>query len=170
MAIQTPSAGGMLSDINVTPFVDVMLVLLIIFMVTAPMLTQGIDVDLPQTRSVAVLPTDADHLVLNISRDGSMSLDQYPATMDNLRAQVEANVVAQNKQLFLKADKEVAYGTVVRAMGEIKAAGVERLGVVAEPDLTAPGEGGAQKAPADGQTTPDGGEPAGAQQQNASGL
>ncbi|TVM18804.1 protein TolR [Oceanidesulfovibrio indonesiensis] len=160
MAIQTTSPGGMLSDINVTPFVDVMLVLLIIFMVTAPMLTQGLDVDLPQTRSVAVLPTDSDHLVLNIARDGTMALDVYPATMENLRAQVEANVVAQNKQLFLKADKDVPYGVVVRAMGEIREAGVERLGVVAEPDLAAPG---------DGQTTPEGAAPTGTQQQNATG-
>ncbi|MFW5733962.1 MAG: ExbD/TolR family protein [Oceanidesulfovibrio sp.] len=169
MAIQTPSANGMLSDINVTPFVDVMLVLLIIFMITAPMLTQGLDVDLPQTRSVEVLPTESDHLVLNIAADGSMALDQHPATMENLKAQVEANVVAQNKQLFLKADKQVPYGVVVRAMGEIKEAGVERLGVVAEPEITAPTEAGGATAPAQ-EATPAGKQPAGSPQQNASGT
>ncbi|QJT10654.1 ExbD/TolR family protein [Oceanidesulfovibrio marinus] len=164
MAIQTRSAGGMLSDINVTPFVDVMLVLLIIFMVTAPMLTQGLDVQLPQTRTVEVLPTDSDHLVLNIARDGAMTLDQYPVTLENLKAQVEVNVIAQKKQLFLKADKDVPYGVVVGAMGEIKAAGLEKLGVVAEPDLGAP-----DAAPAGANAPAGQAAPAQPQSQNASG-
>ncbi len=124
--------GGLMAEINVTPFVDVMLVLLIIFMVTAPMLTQGLEVDLPQTRSVDVLPTDSDHLVLTIGSDGSMTLDEYAVNMEGLAAQVKQNVVAKHKQLFLQADKTTPYGIVVQAMGEIKEAGVDRLGVVAE--------------------------------------
>ncbi len=139
--------GGFMSEINVTPFVDVMLVLLIIFMVTAPMLTQGMEVDLPQTRSVAALPTDSDHLVLTIDADGSMMLDEYNATMTTLRPLVENNVVKQNKLLFLKADQAVPYGVVVRAMGEIKAAGQEKIGVVAEQDISAPAEDDAQPQP-----------------------
>ena len=137
MAVKT-NQNGLLSEINVTPFVDVMLVLLIIFMVTAPMMTQGLEVDLPQTKTVEALPTDADHMVLSIAPDGSLFLDEYPVAMEDLQAQTERNVVAANKQLFLKADKTVPYGVVVQVMGEVKAAGVDRLGVVAERDTTAP--------------------------------
>ena len=97
---------GFVSEINVTPFVDVMMVLLIIFMVTAPMMDSGLDVDLPQAKQVDNLPTDADHLVLTVREDGA---------------------------LFLQADKAVPYGIVVDVMGRIKAAGIERLGVIAMP-------------------------------------
>ncbi|THB69016.1 MAG: ExbD/TolR family protein [Desulfovibrio sp.] len=129
--------NGVLSEINVTPFVDVMLVLLIIFMVTAPMLTQGLEVDLPRTRTVEALPTDSDHLILTIAEDMSMHLDEYAVTMADLEPQLRVNVAQQGKQLFLKADDDVPYGFVVRVMGEIKAAGIDRLGVVAEQDRSA---------------------------------
>lgn len=134
MGISTGNGGrnGMMAEINVTPFVDVMLVLLIIFMVTAPMMTQGLDVDLPQTRKVDVLPSDVEHLVLTITKDGAMMLDKYQTDINTLQAQVKQNVVAAKKQLFLKADKDVPYGVVVQAMSEIRLAGVEKLGVVAE--------------------------------------
>ena len=79
---------GFVSEINVTPFVDVMLVLLIIFMVTAPMLTEGLDVDLPQTQAVEALPTDTNHVVLTIKKDGSMFLDQYEASTHTLAQQL----------------------------------------------------------------------------------
>ncbi len=124
--------SGFVSEINVTPFVDVMLVLLIIFMVTAPMLTQGIDVDLPQTSTVDVLPTDADNMVLTIKQDGSMYMDEYEVTLDTLPNHIENLVTSQNKQLFLRADKAVAYGVVVQVMGIVKGAGVSNLGVVAD--------------------------------------
>ena len=123
---------GFVSEINVTPFVDVMLVLLIIFMVTAPMLTEGLDVDLPQTQAVEVLPTDTDHVVLTIKKDGAMFLDEYAASPDSLAQQLLTVVKEQNKQLFLQADKEVPYGVVVNVMGRIKAAGIEKMGIVAE--------------------------------------
>jgi biopolymer transport protein TolR len=122
-----------MAEINVTPFVDVMLVLLIIFMVTAPMLTQGVDVDLPKTHSVRTLPAGSDHLVLSIKKDGSIFLDEYGVGFDDLRQHLMNLVVAQKKQLYLRADKEVAYGVVVKVMGEIKSVGIEKLGVVAEP-------------------------------------
>ena len=70
------------AEINVTPFVDVMLVLLIIFMVTAPMLDQGIEVDLPQTQQVDVLPSDSDHLVLTVRKDGMLFLDSYEIKLE----------------------------------------------------------------------------------------
>ena len=124
--------SGFVSEINVTPFVDVMLVLLIIFMVTAPMLTEGLDVDLPQTQAVEALPTDTNHVVLTIKKDGAMFLDQYAASPDSLAQQLLTVVKEQDKQLFLQADKEVPYGVVVDVMGRIKAAGIEKMGIVAE--------------------------------------
>lgn len=127
--------GGMLAEINVTPFVDVMLVLLIIFMVTAPMLEQGLEVDLPATRTVESLPSDSDHMVLTVRRDGAVYLDEYAVPFDELAGHVQRLVTAQNKSLFLRADKEVPYGLVVRVMGELKEAGVNKLGVVAEKDM-----------------------------------
>jgi biopolymer transport protein TolR len=132
MAITPGGAKGFMAEINVTPFVDVMLVLLIIFMVTAPMLTQGLEVDLPQTRTVSVLPKDTENLVLTIKRDGSIYIDQYQVGLDELTDQVKRLVTDQKKLLFLKADKEVAYGVVVQVMGLLKGAGIDRLGVVAE--------------------------------------
>ncbi|WP_316896328.1 protein TolR [Pseudodesulfovibrio indicus] len=130
MAIKT--GGGFLNEINVTPFVDVMLVLLIIFMVTAPLMTQGVEVDLPTTRTVKNLPQDSEHLVLTVKKDGALFLDEYQVGEDELEDHLKRLVAGQKKQLFLRADKEVAYGTVVRVMGEIKAAGIDRLGIVAE--------------------------------------
>ncbi len=124
---------GMLAEINVTPFVDVMLVLLIIFMVTAPLMTQGVEVDLPQTRTVRSLPQDNEHLVLSINDKGEIYLDEYKVGFDELQSHLEKLVKKQNKMLFLRADKSVAYGEVVKVMGEIKAAGIDRMGVVAEP-------------------------------------
>jgi len=127
--------GGMLAEINVTPFVDVMLVLLIIFMVTAPMLEQGLEVDLPSTRTVESLPSDSDHMVLTVRRDGALYLDEYAVPFAELAGHVQRLVTAKNKSLFLRADKEVPYGLVVRVMGELKEAGVDKLGVVAEKDM-----------------------------------
>lgn len=130
MAIKT--GGGFLNEINVTPFVDVMLVLLIIFMVTAPLMTQGVEVDLPTTRTVKNLPQDSEHLVLSVKKDGSMFIDEYKVELEELQGHLSRLVAKQKKQLFLRADKEVAYGTVVEVMGEVKAAGIDKLGIVAE--------------------------------------
>ena len=77
MGMQVGGKGRFMADVNVTPFVDVMLVLLIIFMVTAPMMTQGLEVDLPQTRAVSVLPKDNESLVLTVKSDGALFLDKY---------------------------------------------------------------------------------------------
>jgi biopolymer transport protein TolR len=132
MAIKT--GGGYLSEINVTPFVDVMLVLLIIFMVTAPLLSQGMNVDLPQTKAVKSLPRKSENMVLTVRKDGDIYLDEYKVGVGELKAHLTRYVTAQNRQLFLKADKDVPYGVVVRIMGEIKEAGIEKLGIVAEPE------------------------------------
>jgi len=130
MAIKT--GNGFLAEINVTPFVDVMLVLLIIFMVTAPLMTQGVEVDLPTTRTVKNLPQDKDHLVLTIKKGGEMFLDEYNVKFEDLGGHLKRLVSKQKKQLFLRADKDVPYGLVVDVMGEIKAAGIDKLGIVAE--------------------------------------
>ncbi len=132
MGASVGGKGRYMAEINVTPFVDVMLVLLIIFMVTAPMLTQGVDVDLPKTRSVRTLPAGSDHLVLSVQKDGALFLDEYAVAFEDLQSHLQNLVVAQNKQLYLRADKEVPYGVVVKVMGEIKSVGIEKLGIVAE--------------------------------------
>ncbi|MFZ5428215.1 MAG: protein TolR [Thermodesulfobacteriota bacterium] len=135
MGMSTGGGGdGFLAEINVTPFVDVMLVLLIIFMVTAPMMTQGLEVDLPKTQTVTSLPKESENLVLTIKKDGSFHLDQYQVTLDELPGHIKRLVTDQNKMLFIRADKEVPYGVVVQAMGAIKGAGVDKVGMVAEPE------------------------------------
>lgn len=129
--------GKFVSEINVTPFVDVMLVLLIIFMVATPMMTSGLEVDLPQTKQVESLPTETDHLILTIRRDGKMYLDEYAIDdMAALEGYLINLVKDKNRTLFLQADKEVPYGLVVEVMGEIKAAGIENLGVMADRSQT----------------------------------
>lgn len=131
MGASVGGKGGFVSEINVTPFVDVMLVLLIIFMVTAPMMSEGLEVDLPKTNYVENLPTESDNMVLTIRRDGALYLDTYAVPLEELEDKLQLLVKAQNKQLFMQADKEVPYGLVVDVMGRIRGAGIERLGVVA---------------------------------------
>ncbi len=129
-------SGSLMAEINVTPFVDVVLVLLVIFMVTAPLMTQGLEVDLPKTRTVKTLPQGKDHMVLTVRQDGTIYLDEYAVKDGELAGHLERLVKAPNKFLYLRADKDVAYGRVVQVMGEIKRAGIDRLGVVAEPEDT----------------------------------
>ena len=124
---------GFVSEINVTPFVDVMMVLLIIFMVTAPMMDSGLDVDLPQAKQVDNLPTDAEHLVLTVREDGALFLDTYQVQLEELETRLSMLVKDKGRSLFLQADKSVPYGIVVDVMGRIKAAGIQRLGVIAMP-------------------------------------
>ena len=134
MGASVGGKGRLVSEINVTPFVDVMLVLLIIFMVTAPMMTEGLEVELPQTRAVETLPTESENMVLTVKKDGVMFLDTYEVTADELEDKLNLLVKAKNKQLFLQADKDVPYGVVVDVMGRIRGAGIEQLGVVAQRD------------------------------------
>lgn len=117
-----------LSEINVTPFVDVMLVLLIIFMVTAPLLQQGIDVALPQAKGKEMSP--AERTIITIKKDGKIYLDKTSVTMKVLSATLSKN---RNKEVFLKADKDVPYGMVVTVMGELRSIGIEKLGMITEP-------------------------------------
>lgn len=125
--------SNFVSQINVTPFVDVMLVLLIIFMVTAPLMTQGLDVALPTTQAVDTLPTDSDTVTLTIKADQSIWIDKYQVDdLENLPGMLQENVIKPGKVLFIQADKDVNYGTVVDMMGRIKLAGIEKVGLVAD--------------------------------------
>ncbi len=133
MEFPTSHHRDFVSQINVTPFVDVMLVLLIIFMVTAPLMTQGLDVTLPTTQAVDTLPTDSDSVTLTIKADQTIWLDKYQVeTLENLTAMLEENVIKPGKTLFIQADKDVNYGIVVDMMGRIKSAGIEKVGLVAD--------------------------------------
>ena len=136
MGVSVGRRKGFVSEINVTPFVDVMLVLLIIFMVTAPMMSEGLEVNLPETKAVANLPTEAENMVLTVKRDGLMYLDNYQVELADLETKIKLLVTEKNKQLFLQADKDVPYGVVVDIMGRIRAAGVDKLGVVAQRETT----------------------------------
>jgi len=139
---------GFVSEINVTPFVDVMLVLLIIFMVTAPMMTEGLDVDLPQTRAVETLPTESDNMILTVRKDGAIFLDSYEVGLDELQDKINLLVKQQNKQLFLQADKDVAYGLVVDVMGRIREADRQaRRGGLAGRYARRPGKEGQEVKP-----------------------
>jgi biopolymer transport protein TolR len=98
------------------------------------MLTQGVDVDLPKTKTVETLPEDSDHLVLSVKKDGSLFLDTYEVNLDEMEKHIKRLVKDKNKLLYLKADKDVPYGVVVNVMARVKAAGIEKLGVVADPE------------------------------------
>ena len=118
------------ADINVTPFVDVMLVLLIIFMVTAPMMTEGIDVALPKVETSEVLPTEDDHIILTIKSNGALFLDDYETGMADLPDVLGVRVKNAGRQLFVRADKDVPYGMVMHVMDRVRGAGISDVGLV----------------------------------------
>jgi biopolymer transport protein TolR len=122
-----------MSQINVTPLVDVMLVLLIIFMVTAPMMQQGVQVNLPKTESKALNPQETT-VVVSIEKTGKVSINGSSVAAGELRTKLADMFAAKSKkEVFLKADQDVPYGEVVKVMAEIRGAGIERLGMVTEP-------------------------------------
>jgi biopolymer transport protein TolR len=124
---------SLMSEINVTPFVDVMLVLLIIFMVTAPMMMQGMDVALPQVTSKP-LETKEEHLMITLNKDGQIFINDFQVTLDTLQDKLAKIIQGRtNPDVYLKADREVPYGMVAQAMAQIKDAGVDKLGMVTEP-------------------------------------
>ena len=133
------SAGGggksraTLSEINVTPLVDVMLVLLIMFMVTTPLMQQGIEVDLPKTSSSGV-DLNEEPFVLVINANQTMTVAKTTIAMTDLRSKLKAIFEnKKNKQVYIQADRKVDYGFVAEAMAEIRAAGIFNIGLITVP-------------------------------------
>jgi len=123
----------LMSEINVTPFVDVTLVLLIIFMVTAPMMQAGFDVDLPQVKTTT-LHTKEQPLIVSISKDENIKIQTFLVNIDRLKPKLK--LIYKNrtdKEIYLKADKTVPYGFVMAVMAEIRDAGFEKIGMITRP-------------------------------------
>lgn len=150
MQIEGPGnrfAGGrrryrLQSEINVTPFVDVMLVLLIVFMVTAPLLSVGVPVDLPKTEAASLNDSD-EPIVVTVNRDGDVFLDEEPTTLDRLVATLVATQGANpDIRIFVRGDAAIQYGRVMEVMGKISAAGFSRVALLAQlPDADGTGAG-----------------------------
>lgn len=132
----------LMSEINVVPYIDVMLVLLIIFMITAPLLTEGVKVDLPQASAKAVDTQDRETLVVTIDRDGRYYLDDRRVSPAELRSKVQGILRARPKTpVLIRGDRNVGYGQVVKAMALLQAAGAPSVGLITE--TPAPTERGA---------------------------
>jgi biopolymer transport protein TolR len=127
------NGNSVMSDINVTPLVDVMLVLLIIFMVTAPMMMQGVDVALPEA-TTEPLAAEEDHLMVSIDRDMKIFINDHNVSLLQLRDKLARILQERNDQtVYLRADRQIPYGMVMNVMDAVKGAGVERLGMVTIP-------------------------------------
>jgi len=125
--------SSLMSDINVTPFVDVMLVLLIIFMVTAPMMMEGVNVALPEATSKPLV-SEKNPLIVNIDSENRIFINDFKVSVDGLGEKLNKILDGRkDREVYLKADKDISYGMVVRVMSEIKGAGVEKLGMVTIP-------------------------------------
>ena len=123
-----------ISQINITPLVDVMLVLLIIFMVTTPILQQGVSIDLPEVSAGPLTSKDEQQLVVTVTRDGRIQLNDSPLKVDELRQKLAAIMkLRPDRDVYLRADKNVPYGKVVEVMAAVRTAGVRKLGMVTEP-------------------------------------
>jgi biopolymer transport protein TolR len=138
MAMSVPERGGgrfgpALSDINITPLVDVVLVLLIIFMVTAPMMSRGIDVRLPRTESGS--DTTEDRLIVSVDRDSTIYLNDRPVNLALLTERLKSEMERTGTDfIFLRADQDVPYGRVMAVMDQIKRSGADKVGMVTRPE------------------------------------
>ena len=133
MAFGSSGGGRPMADINVTPLVDVMLVLMIIFMVTAPLIQRGVDVDLPPANAQP-MPADEDVSVLSITKDQKVFLGEAEIAFEELETRIRLNQKLQkDKELYLHADRNLPYGVVVDVMATLKNAGIENLGMVTDP-------------------------------------
>ncbi len=135
MAFKTSSSNENrpVAEINITPLVDVMLVLLVIFMVTAPLMDNGIPIQLPKT-SAKALPKDEAPVVLSLSKDSRVSFNQQEIPYSEIRKRVESYFKTHSKkEIFIKADAELPYGVVAHAMAEVKNGGVDKIGLLTQP-------------------------------------
>ncbi|PKN27018.1 MAG: protein TolR [Deltaproteobacteria bacterium HGW-Deltaproteobacteria-21] len=131
--MQAGNGRKLMSEINVTPLVDVMLVLLIIFMVTAPMMTQGLDVNLPQTTAKSI-KTQEDPLFMTINKKGEIFLEEHMIRLEDLEEKVKSIFkYRRDKELLLRADRDIPYGVVIKVIAAVKRAGIDKLGMVTEP-------------------------------------
>jgi len=132
VAFETRARGSLVSQINVTPLVDVMLVLLIIFMVTAPIIQQGVQVALPKVKAAA-LPGKEEQFVVSITRNSEIYLNDARMSREELTRKLAGIAVERpDREVFVRADEQVPYGEVIRTMAAIKAAGVQNVGMVTE--------------------------------------
>ena len=132
MAFEPGQRGQFASQINVTPLVDVMLVLLVIFMVTAPMIQQGVEVSVPRVKASA-LPGKEEQFVVSITRNEEVYLNDTMLGLDQLTEKLQAiAAVHPDREVFVRADEQVPYGAVIKTMAAIKAAGIENVGMVTE--------------------------------------
>ena len=130
---RSPVSGTVLSEINVTPFVDVMLVLLIIFMVTATMLTQGMELDLPRVRGETLVEADKHPLVMEIAADGRLFLNQHEFAMEEMEVKLPAIYAErENKELFIRADGTITWDYLAQVMAAARKAGITKVGMVTE--------------------------------------
>ena len=121
-----------ISEINVTPLVDVMLVLLIVFMVAAPLMTMGVPVDLPQTRAKA-MPVTAKPITVTVTPDGAISIDNEPVTIDALVPKVQSLAVqGTDERLYVRGDSTAQYGMIMQVMGALSGAGFDKIGLITE--------------------------------------
>ena len=124
----------LMSDINVTPLVDVMLGLLIIFMVTAPMMMQGVEVNLPQTTTKSI-KTKEEPLFLSITKDHQLFLEEDRIELEGLERKIQTiSQYRRDKGILLRADREVSYGFVIRVIASLKRAGIDKVGMITEPE------------------------------------
>jgi biopolymer transport protein ExbD len=130
-----PKAPETVSDINVTPMVDIMLVLLIIFMVITPMLTKGLPVDLIRARNPRPMPDDEreDAVEIAITRDGKLYLKDQPVKLDEIASKVKDLISGRlDKTVYVRADSRAKYGDVTKVVDEVRAAGVDSLGLITQ--------------------------------------
>jgi biopolymer transport protein TolR len=134
MAInQRSKNNNFMSDINVTPLVDVMLVLLIIFMVTAPMLMQGVEVNLPQTTTKNIKTQD-EPLMLTVNKNQEIFIEKHQIELSSLETKIKKIFKnRRDKEILLRADKDVPYGFVIKVIASVKQAGIDKLGMITEP-------------------------------------
>ncbi len=125
--------GRVMSEINVTPMVDVMLVLLVVFMITAPLMTVGVPVDLPRTASTRIVGQD-EPLVISLNAEGGLFLQDTEITLDQLAPRLSAiTQTRRDTRIFLRGDRNIAYGRIMQVMGALNVAGFNRVALITEP-------------------------------------